>query len=75
MPGIEDHEVVSVYPFSPEQIDRLLTDAAECVLMWGTQSHWPVGVYHAFVWRDGKIWMKMKSRTEPSGETSKHGRC
>ena len=57
MPGIEDHEVVSIYPLSPEQIDRLLTDATECVLMWGTQDHWPVGVYHSYVWQDGKIWI------------------
>lgn len=52
-----DHEVVSIYPHSPEQLDRLMTMAPECVLMWGTKDHWPVGVVHAYVWRDGKVWL------------------
>ncbi len=52
-----DHEVVSVYPFSSAQIDRLLTVAPECVLIWATRSGWPVGVVHAFVWRDERIWV------------------
>ena len=25
--------------------------------MWATKDGWPVGVTHAFVWRDGKIWI------------------
>jgi len=57
MEGVKDHEVVSVYPFSDEQLDRLMTDARECVLMWATKDGWPVGVYHSFVWRDGRIWL------------------
>jgi general stress protein 26 len=52
-----DHEVVSIYRHSDEQIDELMTRAPECVLMWGTQDHWPVGVVHSFVWRDGKVWL------------------
>ena len=52
-----DHEVVSIYRHSDEQIDALLTKAPECVLMWGTQSGWPVGVVHSFVWHGGKIWV------------------
>jgi len=52
-----DHEVVSIYRHSDEQIDRLMTKAPECVLMWGTKDHWPVGVVHSFVWRDGKVWL------------------
>ena len=55
--GMKDHEVVSVYPYSDEQIDKLMTEARECVLMWATKDGWPVGVYHSFVWRDGKIWI------------------
>lgn len=57
MAAITDHEVVSVYPFSEEQIDQLMTDAAECVLMWATRDGWPVGVVHSFVWKDGRIWI------------------
>jgi len=55
--GMRDHEVVSVYPYSNEQIDQLMNDASECILMWGTKDGWPVGVYHSFVWKDGKFWI------------------
>ena len=55
--GIRDHEVVSIYPYSDEQIDQLMNAAGECVLMWGTQDGWPVGVYHSFVWKNGKFWI------------------
>jgi hypothetical protein len=49
--------MVSIYPFSDAEIDQLMTHAGECVLMWSTKDGWPVGVTHAFVWRDGKIWI------------------
>ena len=52
-----DHEVVSIYGHSEEQLDQLLTRAPECVLMWGTQDHWPVGVVHSFLWHEGKVWV------------------
>ncbi len=57
MSAPSDHEVVSIYPFTPEQLERLMTDACECVLMWATKDSLPVGVYHAFVWRNGRIWI------------------
>jgi nitroimidazol reductase NimA-like FMN-containing flavoprotein (pyridoxamine 5'-phosphate oxidase superfamily) len=57
MAGISNHEIVSIYPFDDQQLDTLMTDATECVLMWATQDSWPVGVYHSFVWKDGKIWI------------------
>jgi general stress protein 26 len=52
-----DHEIVSIYGMSEAQIDRLMTQASECVLMWSTKDGWPVGVTHAFVWKDGKVWL------------------
>jgi general stress protein 26 len=52
-----DHEIVSIYPFSDAQIDQLMNNSNECVLMWATKDGWPVGVVHAFAWRDGKIWI------------------
>lgn len=52
-----DHELVSIYGYSEEQIDTLMTESAECVLMWSTKDGWPVGVVHAFVWRDNKVWI------------------
>ncbi len=56
-----DHEIVSIYPHSKEQIDEMLTKAPECVLMWGTKDGWPVGVVHAYVWRDERIWITFAS--------------
>ena len=52
-----DHEVVSIYPFTDEEVDFMMTNAHEAVLMWGTKDGWPVGVTHAFFWKDGKIWL------------------
>ena len=56
-----DHEIVSIYPFTDEEVDQLMAEARECVLMWATKDGWPVGVTHAFVWHDGKIWMTFAS--------------
>ncbi len=52
-----DHEVVSIYPFTDEEVDQMMTLAHEAVLMWGTKDGWPVGVTHAYFWKDGKIWL------------------
>ena len=57
MERIHDHEVVSIYPFTEEQVESLMQNAVEAVLMWATKDGWPVGVTHAFIWRDGKIWL------------------
>jgi general stress protein 26 len=56
-----DHEVVSIYPLSEAQINELMTKAPECVLIWDTQDHWPVGVVHSFLWHDGKVWLTFAS--------------
>lgn len=52
-----DHEIVSIYAFDEDQINTLMTEAGECVLMWATKDGWPVGVIHAFVWKDNKVWL------------------
>ena len=52
-----DHEKVSIYPFSDEKREELLTKARECVFNWTTKDGWAVGVVHAFVWRDGRAWI------------------
>jgi len=52
-----DHEIVSIYPFTDEELDQLLKHSGECVLMWATKDGWPVGVIHAFVWHEGRIWL------------------
>jgi len=57
MAQTHDHEIVSIYPFSEEEVEALMNNAVEAVLMWSTKDGWPVGVTHAFVWRDGKIWL------------------
>jgi len=56
-----DHEIVSIYPFTDEEVDELMNNATECVLMWATKDGWPVGVTHAFVWHDGKVWLTFAS--------------
>ncbi|MEH6611114.1 MAG: hypothetical protein V7696_17220 [Halioglobus sp.] len=53
----KDHEMVSIYPFSEEETEQLMAHSVEGVLMWATKDGWPVGVTHAFVWHDGKIWL------------------
>jgi general stress protein 26 len=57
MAQTHDHEMVSIYPFTDEEVDKLMHNSVECVLMWATKDGWPVGVTHAFVWHDGKIWI------------------
>ncbi len=61
MSGMRDHEVVSIYPFNEEEVDTLMATAIESVLMWATKDGWPIGVNHAFLWRDGKIWLTFAS--------------
>jgi general stress protein 26 len=53
----KDHEVVSIYPFTEEETEQLMTNAVEAVLMWSTKDGWPIGVTHAFVWHEGKVWL------------------
>jgi hypothetical protein len=53
----KDHEQVSIYPFAPAKREELLSKARECVFNWSTKDGWPVGVVHAFVWREGRAWI------------------
>jgi hypothetical protein len=57
MAGAQDHETVSGYPLDEEQLESLLTNARECALNWSTRDGWPVGVIHAYVWKDGRFWI------------------
>lgn len=52
-----DHEQVSIYPFSDEKREELLTKARECVFNWTTRDGWAVGVVHGFVWHEGRGWI------------------
>lgn len=61
MSKTDDHEIVSIYPFSDTELDQLMNNSNECVLMWATKDGWPVGVVHAFVWAKGKIWITFAS--------------
>ncbi|MAT93567.1 MAG: hypothetical protein CME59_13285 [Halioglobus sp.] len=61
MAQTHDHEVVSIYPFSEDEVQALVDNAVEAVLMWTTKDGWPVGVTHAFIWRDGKLWLTFAS--------------
>jgi len=57
MAQTHDHETVSIYPFTDEEVDLLMNTSNECVLMWSTKDGWPVGVTHAYVWHEDKIWL------------------
>jgi len=57
MAQTHDHEIVSIYPFTEDEVDAMMKHAQEAVLMWATKDGWPVGVTHAFYWKDGKIWL------------------
>jgi hypothetical protein len=57
MAKTHDHEIVSIYPFTDEEVDQLMNNSVECVLMWSTKDGWPVGVTHSFVWHEQKIWL------------------
>ena len=61
MAQTHDHEIVSIYPFTDAEIDQLMNASNECVLMWATKDGWPVGVTHAFVWHEGKLWLTFAS--------------
>ena len=61
MAKTHDHEMVSIYPFTDEQVDALMDNAMEAVLMWSTKDGWPVGVTHSFIWHDGKVWLTFAS--------------
>ena len=52
-----DHEIVSIYGHSETQKEKLMQLAPECVLMWGTNDGWPVGVVHSFLWHENKVWI------------------
>ncbi len=69
-----DHEIVSIYPFSDEEVDALMTNASEAVLMWSTKDGWPVGVTHAFVWHEGKIWITFASHRHRTRAIKRDGR-
>ena len=57
MSGADDHETVSIYPFSEQQINELMTKAGECTFNWGTIDGWPVGVIMSFLWKNGSVWV------------------
>ena len=66
MAQTHDHEIVSIYPFSDEEVDQLMDHSNECVLMWATKDGWPVGVTHTFLWRDDKVWLTFASHRHRS---------
>ena len=74
MAQTHDHEIVSIYPFSDDEIDQLMNKSNECVLMWATKDGWPVGVTHAFVWHDGKIWLTFAEHRHRAVAIKRDGR-
>ena len=71
----EEHEVVSIYPFTEETREELLSKASECVFNWSTKDGWPVGVVHAFVWRDGRGWITCGAHRHRVAAIRRDPRC
>ena len=71
----EEHEVVSIYPFTDAEREELLTKARECTFNWSTKDGWPVGVIHAFVWRDGRGWITCGAHRHRVAAIRRDPRC
>lgn len=71
----EEHEVVSIYPFNEEKREELLSKAGECVFNWSTKDGWPVGVVHAFVWRNGRGWITCGAHRHRVAAIRRDPRC
>ncbi len=71
----EEHEVVSIYPFKDDEREELLTKARECTFNWSTKDGWPVGVIHAFVWRNGSGWITCGSHRHRVAAIRRDPRC
>ncbi len=71
----EEHEVVSIYPFTDDEREELLSKAGECVFNWSTKDGWPVGVVHAFVWKDGRGWITCGAHRHRVSAIKRDPRC
>ena len=71
----QDHEQVSIYPFSDEKREELLRKARECVFNWTTKDGWAVGVVHAFVWSEGRAWITCGSHRHRVAALRRDPRC
>ncbi len=71
----EDHEKVSIYPFSDEDREELLSKATECVFNWTTKDGWAVGVVHAFVWHEGRAWITCGTHRHRVSAIRRDPRC
>lgn len=69
-----DHEMVSIYPFTDDEVERMMTHSGECVLMWATRDGWPVGVTHAYVWHEGKVWLTFAAHRHRAAAIRRDGR-
>ena len=71
----DEHEVVSIYPFTDAEREELLGKARECVFNWSTKDGWPVGVVHAFVWRNGRGWITCGAHRHRVAAIRRDPRC
>ena len=71
----EEHEVVSIYPFNEASREDLLNQARECTFNWSTKDGWPVGVIHAFVWRNGSGWITCSVHRHRVAAIKRDPRC
>ena len=55
---LDNYEQVSIYRLNPDDQEKLLSIARECVFNWCTRDSWPMGVIMSCLWRDGRVWLR-----------------
>ncbi len=60
--AIDNYEDVRAFTLDQSRVEELLLAQNECVFVWSTRDHWPVGVVMSYVWRDGKVWLTSSSQ-------------
>jgi len=59
---ITDYDDVTQYGLDEDLREEILRKQIECVFMWGTKDHWPVGVLMTYIWKDGRFWVSATSQ-------------
>ena len=59
---VDSYEDVSMFALTPDAEAEMLAKQTECVFMWTTAEHDPVGVIMSFVHHDGRFWLTATRR-------------
>ena len=59
---VDSYEDVSMFALASDAEVEMLAKQTECVFMWTTAEHDPVGVIMSFVHKDGRFWLTATRR-------------